>query len=153
MTEPHAPIDVQRAVDDVYRAEARRVYATLARLLGGNFELAEDAMHDAFAVAVERWSREGVPGNPYAWLVSTGRFKAIDTTRRSNRFTAMMPDIAREHPITEEIVAGGDCGRACESAGGRGDRLEEGRRTVRPAGDAGAVAGGRAEPGGGDRDA
>ncbi len=108
MTKQHAADDIQRAVDDAYRSDSRRVYATLVRLLGGNFELAEDAMHDAFAVAVERWAREGIPANPYAWLVSTGRFKAIDTIRRTNRFTSMMPDIAREQPATEEMVVDGE---------------------------------------------
>ena len=67
-----------RCVDAVYRTESRRVLATLIRLLG-DFDLAEEALHDAFAAAVERWPRDGVPANPRAWLVSTGRFKAIDT--------------------------------------------------------------------------
>ena len=68
---------VREMVDAVYRADSRRVLATLIRLLG-DFDLAEEAMHDAFAAAVEQWPREGVPSNPRAWLVSTGRFKAID---------------------------------------------------------------------------
>ena len=68
-------------VDAVYRTESRRVLATLIRLLG-DFDLAEEALHDAFSAAVEQWPREGVPANPRAWLVSTGRFKAIDAIRR-----------------------------------------------------------------------
>ncbi len=80
-------------VDAVYRSDARRVFATLVRLLG-DFELAEEALHDAFATAVEQWPREGVPDNPRAWLVSTGRFKAIDVIRRRARFDASLTEIA-----------------------------------------------------------
>jgi RNA polymerase sigma-70 factor (ECF subfamily) len=72
-------------IDAIYRAESRRVLATLIRLLG-DFDLAEEAVHDAFMAALERWPSEGVPGNPRAWLVSTGRFKAIDVLRRRARF-------------------------------------------------------------------
>jgi len=82
-------------VEDVYRAESRRVFATLIRLLG-DFDLAEDALHDAFAAAVEQWSRDGVPTNPRAWLVSTGRFRAIDSIRRRNRFDASLPVFAEQ---------------------------------------------------------
>ena len=71
----------REAVDAAYRADSRRVLATLIRLLG-DFDLAEEALHDAFAAAVERWPAQGVPTNPYAWLVSAGRFKAIDKVRR-----------------------------------------------------------------------
>ena len=67
----------RQTVEAVYRAESRRVLATLIRLLG-DFDRAEEALHDAFIAAVERWPRDGVPENPRAWLVSTGRFKAID---------------------------------------------------------------------------
>src|SRR5688572_22653949 len=76
-------------VDAVYRADSRRVLATLIRLLG-DFDRAEEAMHDAFAAAVEQWPREGVPDNPRAWLVSTGRFKAIDAMRKRARFDAAL---------------------------------------------------------------
>ena len=72
----------------VYRAESRRVLATLIRLLG-DFDLAEEALHDAFAAALEQWPRDGVPANPRAWLVSAGRFKAIDALRRRARFDAV----------------------------------------------------------------
>jgi len=86
---------VRRLVDDVYRSESRMVLATLIRLLG-DFDAAEEAVHDAFAVAVERWSRDGVPGNPRAWLVSTGRFKAIDAMRRRARVDASLPELTRQ---------------------------------------------------------
>jgi RNA polymerase sigma-70 factor (ECF subfamily) len=84
---------VREAVDAVYRADSRRVLATLIRLLG-DFDLAEEALHDAFAAAVERWPREGTPDNPRAWLVSTGRFKAIDVLRRRARFDRSLDAIA-----------------------------------------------------------
>jgi RNA polymerase sigma-70 factor (ECF subfamily) len=84
---------VLRAMDEVYRSESRRVFATLIRLLG-DFDLAEEALHEAFVAAVEQWSREGVPSNPRAWLVSTGRFKAIDAMRRRARFDATLAELA-----------------------------------------------------------
>jgi RNA polymerase sigma-70 factor (ECF subfamily) len=80
-------------VDAVYRADSRRVFATLIRLLG-DFDLAEEAMHDAFASAVVQWPKEGVPANPRAWLVSAGRFKAIDGMRRRARFDASLETLA-----------------------------------------------------------
>jgi RNA polymerase sigma-70 factor (ECF subfamily) len=82
-------------VDAAYRSESRRIFATLVRLLG-DFELAEEALHDAFAAAVEQWPREGVPSNPRAWLVSAGRFKAIDTIRRRARFNASLTELAEQ---------------------------------------------------------
>lgn len=81
------------AVDAAYRAESRRVFATLIRLLG-DFDLAEEAMHEAFAAAMAQWPREGVPANPCAWLVSAGRFRAIDAMRRQARFDASIEAIA-----------------------------------------------------------
>jgi RNA polymerase sigma-70 factor (ECF subfamily) len=78
-------------VDAVYRNESRRVLATLIRLLG-DFDIAEEALHDAFAAAVEQWPAEGVPENPRAWLVSAGRFKAIDRIRRRARFEVQVED-------------------------------------------------------------
>ena len=74
--------------DAIYRTESRRVFATLVRLLG-DFDLAEEALHDAFRAALEQWPRDGVPANPRAWLVSAGRFKAIDGIRRRARFDSM----------------------------------------------------------------
>jgi RNA polymerase sigma-70 factor (ECF subfamily) len=87
--------DVREVVDVVYRSESRQVLATLIRLLG-DFETAEEALHDAFAVAVEQWARDGVPANPRAWLVSTGRFKAIDGMRRRARFDASLMELAKQ---------------------------------------------------------
>lgn len=78
-------VQVRAEVESVYRRESRRILATLIRLLG-DFDLAEEAMHEAFFVAVERWQRDGIPANPRAWLVSAGRFKAIDSLRRRARF-------------------------------------------------------------------
>jgi len=89
----HTAEELREKVDAVYRSESRRIFATLIRLLG-DFELAEDALHDAFNAALERWPQEGVPGNPRAWLVSTGRFKAIDAMRRRARFDASQAAIA-----------------------------------------------------------
>jgi RNA polymerase sigma-70 factor, ECF subfamily len=82
-------------VDTLYRTESRRVFATLIRLLG-DFDLAEEALHEAFAAAVEQWTREGVPQNPRAWLVSTGRFKAIDTLRRRTRFNNSLAELVKD---------------------------------------------------------
>jgi RNA polymerase sigma-70 factor (ECF subfamily) len=84
---------VQQTVDAVYRADSRRVLATLIRLLG-DFDLAEEAMHDAFAAAVEQWPRDGIPANPRAWLVSTGRFKSISAMRKRARFDASLTELA-----------------------------------------------------------
>jgi RNA polymerase sigma-70 factor (ECF subfamily) len=92
MTE-NADERVRESVDAIYRSESRRILATLIRLLG-DFELAEDALHDAFTAALERWPREGVPANPRAWLVSTGRFKAVDVIRRRARFDASQAALA-----------------------------------------------------------
>src|SRR6187397_3660708 len=80
--------NMREVVDGVYRAESRRVFATLIRLLG-DFDVAEEALHDAFRAALEQWPQEGVPSNPRAWLVSAGRFKAIDGLRRRARFSAL----------------------------------------------------------------
>jgi RNA polymerase sigma-70 factor (ECF subfamily) len=85
----------RRAAEAAYRSESRRVLATLIRLLG-DFDLAEEAMQDAFAAAIEQWPRDGVPANPRAWLVSAGRFKGIDALRRRTRFDASLAKIADE---------------------------------------------------------
>jgi RNA polymerase sigma-70 factor (ECF subfamily) len=84
----------RETADAIYRAESRRVFATLVRLLG-DFDVAEEALHDAFRAALEQWPRDGVPANPRAWLVSTGRFKAIDGIRRRARFDSM-EDVAEQ---------------------------------------------------------
>jgi RNA polymerase sigma-70 factor (ECF subfamily) len=86
---------VRERIDEIYRSDSRRVLATLIRLLG-DFDRAEEAMHDAFAAALESWAANGVPGNPRAWLVSTGRFKAIDRLRRAARFDAAVAAMAAE---------------------------------------------------------
>lgn len=88
-------IDVQARVDAIYREESRRVFATLVRLIG-DFDLAEEALHDAFRAALEQWPRDGVPSNPRAWLVSAGRFKAIDAIRRNSRFDALDEEAAEQ---------------------------------------------------------
>jgi RNA polymerase sigma-70 factor (ECF subfamily) len=99
---------VRERVDAVYRTESRRVLATLIRLLGGDFDLAEEALHDAFAAALQRWPRDGVPANPRAWLVSTGRFKAIDAMRRRARFDARLAEVAAHLQSAASTDAGVD---------------------------------------------
>jgi RNA polymerase sigma-70 factor (ECF subfamily) len=86
---------MRETVDAVYRSESRRVLATLIRLLR-DFDLAEEALHEAFAAAMEQWPRDGVPENPRTWLVSAGRFKAIDAIRRRARFDASQAEIASQ---------------------------------------------------------
>jgi RNA polymerase sigma-70 factor (ECF subfamily) len=99
---PESGEGVRDAVEVIYRAESRRVFATLIRLLG-DFDLAEEALHDAFRAALESWPREGLPANPRAWLVSAGRFKGIDRLRRASRFepldAAALAEDATEAPI------------------------------------------------------
>jgi len=107
---------VAEQIDAIYRGESRRVFATLVRLLG-DFELAEEALHDAFASAVEQWPREGVPTNPRAWLVSAGRFKAIDTIRRRARYNASLSELA------EQLDASSHKNAPTESADVEDDRL------------------------------
>jgi RNA polymerase sigma-70 factor (ECF subfamily) len=95
MPEPCSAEQIHVMLDSVYRAESGRILATLIRLLG-DFELAEDAMQDAFAAALDHWPKNGVPENPRAWLVSTGRFRAIDALRRRARFDASQEKIAEQ---------------------------------------------------------
>jgi len=93
-------------VAEIYRAESRAVLATLIRLLG-DFDLAEEALHEAFRAALEQWPDGGVPDKPRAWLVSTGRFKAIDAIRRQSRFEALDTDVhdtAADAPVDEEPI-------------------------------------------------
>ena len=99
---------VREQLEEIYRTASRRMFATLVRLLG-DFDLAEEALHDAFRVALEQWPREGVPANPLAWLVSTGRFKAIDGLRRRARFDFVedlddRPDPASEADVDDDGV-------------------------------------------------
>jgi RNA polymerase sigma-70 factor (ECF subfamily) len=97
---------IRGKVDAVYQAESRRVLATLIRLLG-DFDTAEEALHDAFRAALEQWPRDGVPANPRAWLVSTGRFKAIDSIRRRARIDAL-DDVAEPVAAVEDTAEGED---------------------------------------------
>ena len=106
---------VTEAIDAIYRAESRRVFATLVRLLG-DFDLAEEALHDAFRAALEHWPREGVPANPRAWLVSAGRFKAIDGIRRGARFD-------RYDDVAEQVEAIADESATPDDSGIEDDRL------------------------------
>lgn len=89
-------------VSEVYLRESRRVYATLVRLIR-DFDLAEEMLHEAFATAVERWPVEGIPHNPYSWLISTARFKAIDVIRRRARFAEMQPEMHTRLQEVKEI--------------------------------------------------
>ena len=98
---------IHRTLDAVYRAESRRVFATLIRLLG-DFDVAEEALHDAFRAALEQWPREGVPANPRAWLVSAGRFKAIDGIRRRARFDSLEDRVDEVEAIPDEASLSSD---------------------------------------------
>jgi RNA polymerase sigma-70 factor (ECF subfamily) len=88
-------IQAREKVESIYRAESRHVLATLIRLLG-DFDAAEEALHEAFAAAMEQWPRDGTPANPRAWLVSTGRFKAIDGMRKRARYDASLGELAKQ---------------------------------------------------------
>jgi RNA polymerase sigma-70 factor, ECF subfamily len=98
---------IQHRIGELYRTESRRVLATLIRLLG-DFDLAEEALHDAFAAALERWAIEGEPANPRAWLVSTGRFKAIDHLRRRSTLDEKLAALAQEieDSVPPEVTGG-----------------------------------------------
>ena len=108
---------VRAMADAIYRTESRRVFATLVRLLG-DFDLAEEALHDAFRAALEQWPRDGLPANPRAWLVSAGRFKAIDGIRRNARFDSM-----EEEGVAERVDAIADESPQWDSDGIEDDRL------------------------------
>src|ERR1700748_3728754 len=90
---PPVPEEISRTIETLYRSESGRVLATLVRLLG-DLDLAEEAMHEAFAAALESWPRTGLPDNPRPWLISTARFKAIDVIRRRARFDGAQKDLA-----------------------------------------------------------
>ena len=104
---PQPIIDVASAIDIVYRTESRRIFATLVRLLG-DFDMAEEALHDAFKAAMEQWPAQGVPANPRAWLVSAGRFKAIDGIRHNRRFTAWDEAAEQAEDIADDAHAWDD---------------------------------------------
>src|SRR5690348_7355264 len=93
MSEPSTE-QIRELLDSLYRVDSGRILATLIRLLG-DFDLAEEAMHEAFAAALSLWPQSGVPDNPRPWLISTARFKAIDTLRRRARFDASQDELAR----------------------------------------------------------
>ncbi|MDP1599998.1 RNA polymerase sigma factor [Phenylobacterium sp.] len=100
--------NARHALEAAYRTEKRRVLATLVRLLGA-FEAAEEALHEAFAAAATQWPRDGVPANPYGWLVSTGRFRTIDRWRRQARLAEILPELARladgdDAPVTPDLI-------------------------------------------------
>ena len=116
MTDPALAAEIER----IYRAESGRVIATLIRLLG-DFDLAEEALQDAFAAAVERWRRDGLPANPRAWLVSAGRNRAVDRLRRDARFEAKAAEVAAETLSSHEGEAADET--AAEEAGVEDDRL------------------------------
>ena len=105
-------------VETIYREESRRVFATLIRLLG-DFDLAEEALHEAFRAALEQWPRDGVPENPRAWLVSAGRFKAIDGLRRSARAIAA-PTSKQRHGCgaggSSALSPSASCSAACDGS-------------------------------------
>jgi RNA polymerase sigma-70 factor (ECF subfamily) len=110
-----ASLHARAAAEAIYRAESRRVFATLVRLLG-DFDLAEEALAEAFRAALEQWPRDGVPGNPRAWLVSAGRFKAIDGIRRRARFVPI-------DDVAEQVEAIADDSPAWDGEGIEDDRL------------------------------
>src|ERR1044071_7059861 len=93
MSEPSTE-QIRELLDSLYRVDSSRILATLIRLLG-DFDLAEEAMHEAFAAALSLWPSSGVPSNPRPWLISTARFKAIDTLRRRARFDASQDELMR----------------------------------------------------------
>jgi RNA polymerase sigma-70 factor, ECF subfamily len=110
------PVSSDGLIESAYREHSRKVLATLIRLLG-DFDLAEEALHDAFIAAADRWPREGLPGNPSAWLVSAGRFKAIDKLRRRARFNAMEAELA------DQLTADAEEGEEMEATSIKDDQL------------------------------
>lgn len=96
---------VRGKVEEIYRTESRRVFATLIRLLG-DFDLAEEGLHDAFRAALEQWPQQGLPANPRSWLVSAGRFKAVDALRRRARFDFVEDLDDRPDPASEDAADG-----------------------------------------------
>lgn len=111
--------EVRDRIDAIYRSESRHVLATLIRLLG-DFDLAEEALHDGFAAALEHWPTEGIPSNPRAWLVSAGRFRAIDRIRRRAKFDDTLVPVLRQ--LGEEVAPAADAGSALDD-GVEDDRL------------------------------
>src|SRR3984893_13991486 len=112
---------IRELLDSLYRVDSGRILATLIRLLG-DFDLAEEAMHEAFAAALSLWPKSGVPGNPRPWLISTARFKAIDTLRRRARFDASQDELVR---YIEAQWSGAE--RSSEAGSNEEDALEDDR--------------------------
>ena len=114
MPDQQAEIDYSKSIESIYRAESRRVFATLVRILG-DFDVAEEALHDSFESALKQWPQTGIPANPRAWLISAGRFKGIDALRSRARFDASLAEIshridltARDPTADDEEVFGDD---------------------------------------------
>src|ERR1700748_659670 len=109
MLPPPVPEQLSRTIEALYRSESGRVLATLVRLLG-DLDLAEEAMHEAFAAALESWPQTGIPENPRPWLISTARFKAIDVMRRRARFDGAQKDIVAhlEARVSDALPSVGD---------------------------------------------
>lgn len=123
-------MDIREAIDTLYRAESRRIFASLVRYLG-DFDLAEEALHEAFTAAVVQWERDGVPANPRAWLVSAGRFKAIDSIRRRAKLDASLQAIAARAETlthsTEQSAFASSGGSWSVADGLDGDGIEDDR--------------------------
>ena len=115
-------VQIRELLDSLYRADSGRILATLIRLLG-DFDLAEEAMHEAFAAALTLWPASGVPGNPRPWLISTARFKAIDTLRRRSRFDASQDDLVRHLEAQSSSAEGSNPEDSLEDASLEDDRL------------------------------
>lgn len=111
--QPPLAAAVRGKVEEIYRTESRRVFATLIRLLG-DFDLAEEGLHDAFRAALEQWPERGIPANPRSWLVSTGRFKAVDALRRRARFDFVEDLDDRPDPASEDATDGDGLGDGVE---------------------------------------
>src|ERR1700751_3626994 len=103
---PPAPEQLSRAIETLYRSESGRVLATLVRLLG-DLDLAEEAMHEAFAAALESWPQTGIPDKPRPWLISTARFKAINAIRRRARFDGAQKDLVAQMDARVNDAPGG----------------------------------------------
>jgi RNA polymerase sigma-70 factor (ECF subfamily) len=102
---PDVSVPIRDQIDDLYRSDSRRVFASLVRLLK-DFDLADDAMHEAYTAAVEIWQRDGVPANPGGWLISTGKFKAINSLQRQGRLKELEAEVAsRLDDVAEENAA------------------------------------------------
>src|SRR3954469_242003 len=122
---PSGPEQISRTIVTLYRSESGRVLATLVRLLG-DLDLAEEAMHEAFAVALESWPKTGIPDKPRPWLISTARFKAIDAIRRRARLDATQKDLTlyTEAQLTEAQLNRTRI-REASLAGGRGQNEDD----------------------------